>query len=649
MDVLGELIVRPTLDDDGDRRRADGHRRGDPLATSTTRPSTPRSCSSRRCSATGRSAARSAATRTASGRCPSDDDPRASGGRCTGRPTPSSPSPATSTTTRRSTWPARRSGPATARSRASRRRPTLPAGERALLRARRDATQAQLIVGVPGAPPRPSRTRGSSRCSTRSSATGCRAGCSCRSARRRAWPTTSSSGLVDYADAGLARGLGRRRSRAAAGGPRGGPRRARPAARRAGPGRRAGQGEGVPVRRPGAADGRDPPPRVVDRRPGGAPRSRPDARRGARRGRRRRRRRTSSGWPASCSATTGCAWRSSPRPVICAASSAACGCRHDGLGARPSPPRRPAGSPADRRPRRAIPTSSWPGSICGSARSASPGPSSRRWPAAARSTTTAIRDLAEARWRTGDMAGAGEAAAAWLETHPDDVLAPRDRRRGAGATRPAERGAAARRPGAGASRRLARPDLRRDAAELDLAGRGGQRAAGRSGVLFDDLHPGPTLSDRCRGRASGAVAGPAGGDAARGGPRAVRPRRARPVIVGGPSLWGDDAADAGRRAAEPSTRRACSTRARVALEAGQTAGGSDRPDPRAAGRAGARARRSSICWPAGASRSSSSSVATPSGSSVGRSRRCAITPPRRAGCGLARRRPRRRPRATSLA
>ena len=33
-----------------------------------------------------------------------------------------------------------------------------------------------------------------------------------------------------------------------------------------------------------------------------------------------------------------------------------------------------------------------------------------------------IRDLAEARWRTGDLPGAGEAAAAFLESHPDDVL-----------------------------------------------------------------------------------------------------------------------------------------------------------------------------------------------------------------------------------
>lgn len=34
-----------------------------------------------------------------------------------------------------------------------------------------------------------------------------------------------------------------------------------------------------------------------------------------------------------------------------------------------------------------------------------------------------IRDLAEVRWRTGDLAGAGDAAAAYLEGDPEDVLA----------------------------------------------------------------------------------------------------------------------------------------------------------------------------------------------------------------------------------
>ena len=50
----------------------------------------------------------------------------------------------------------RRSGPATASSRGSRPRPALPAGPR-VLTGRRDTTQAQLAIAVPGAPPRPPR------------------------------------------------------------------------------------------------------------------------------------------------------------------------------------------------------------------------------------------------------------------------------------------------------------------------------------------------------------------------------------------------------------------------------------------------------------------------------------------------------------
>ena len=72
-----------------------------------------------------------------------------------------------------------------------------------------------------------------------------------------------------------------------------------------------GEDEGVPLRRARAADGRDAPPRVVDRRPGGAPRPGPDARRGARGGRGRRRRPTSGGSPASSSPTRACGSRSS--------------------------------------------------------------------------------------------------------------------------------------------------------------------------------------------------------------------------------------------------------------------------------------------------------------------------------------------------
>ena len=96
-----------------------------------------------------------------------------------------------------------------------------------------------------------------------------------------------SSGLVEYADAGALEVSAGVDPPNLARGDRGDPRRARPPPRRAGPGRRAGQGQGVPAGRPGAADGRDAPPRVVDRRPGGPPRPGPDARRGARGGRRR--------------------------------------------------------------------------------------------------------------------------------------------------------------------------------------------------------------------------------------------------------------------------------------------------------------------------------------------------------------------------
>ena len=59
-----------------------------------------------------------------------------------------------------------------------------------------------------------------------------------------------------------------------------------------------------------------------------------------------------------------------------------------------------------------------------------------------------IRDLAEVRWRTGDLPGAGEAAAAYLETKPDDALVPRDLGRAPGEPRAARRGSPARRQGA---------------------------------------------------------------------------------------------------------------------------------------------------------------------------------------------------------
>ena len=105
------------------------------------------------------------------------------------------------------------------------------------------------------------------------------------------------------------------------------------------------QGQALPVRRARAADGRHPPRGVVDRRPGGAPRPGPDARRGARRGRRGRR----AGRPAArrpaVPRRSSCGWRRSRRPATCAASSRASGCRHErGHGDQDRPRRRPGRS-----------------------------------------------------------------------------------------------------------------------------------------------------------------------------------------------------------------------------------------------------------------------------------------------------------------
>ena len=108
----------------------------------------------------------------------------------------------------------------------------------------------------------------------------------------------------------------------------------------------------------------------------------------------------------------------------------------------------------------------------------------------------AIRDLAETRWRTGDLGGAGEAAAAWLEGHPDDIL---------GLVIAAESQAALGRPSE--ARRLAGRAMEAADGTLDPIFAGMQRSSiwpaeagatvGPVGVLFDDLHP-PPASRRVR-------------------------------------------------------------------------------------------------------------------------------------------------------
>jgi hypothetical protein len=101
-----------------------------------------------------------------------------------------------------------------------------------------------------------------------------------------------------------------------------------------------------------------------------------------------------------------------------------------------------------------------------------------------------IRDLAEARWRTGDMAGAGEAAATYLDVVPDDILA---------LVIAAEAQLDLGRPGE--ARRLAGRALERTEGSLDPIFAGMRRSSiwpaeaggpvGPVGVLFDDLHPEP--------------------------------------------------------------------------------------------------------------------------------------------------------------
>lgn len=168
-----------------------------------------------------------------------------------------------------------------------------------------------------------------------------------------------------------------------------------------------------------------------------------------------------------------------------------------------------------------------------------------------------IRDLAEARWRTGDVTGAGEAAAAWLEGHPDDIL---------GLVIAAEAQSALGRPGE--ARRLAGRAMDRADGSLDPIFAGMQRSAiwpveqgtasGPIGVLFDDLHPGP-LPPAARPRGSDRDTEPTHDPFDPGVPAA---------IAGGPSLWGDDAAGptAVEDALDPTT---LFHRGRVALEAGQ--------------------------------------------------------------------------------
>src|SRR3990172_4548278 len=188
--------------------------------------------------------------------------------------------------------------------------------------------------------------------------------------------------------------------------PGGDPDRAGPAARRAGTGGRAGEDAQLRARPHGAAPRGEPPSRLVDRRPGGPARARADARRGHRLPRRGHRRAD----PRAC------------RPAVPRRDA-------DARGDRTAPPRlaaRPRAAPAvTARAARAARARTQPQGRSIQARLA-PLPLRTGMLALARAEletlaargeldSTALADLAEARWRSGDLPGGGEAAVAHLD------------------------------------------------------------------------------------------------------------------------------------------------------------------------------------------------------------------------------------------
>ncbi len=96
-------------------------------------------------------------------------------------------------------------------------------------------------------------------------------------------------------------------------------------------------------------------------------------------------------------------------------------------------------------------------------------------------------DLAEVRWRTGDLAGAGEAAAVALAWRRGTRGRPSDRGRGGGLARSPERIAPARGAGDGLRARLDRRDLRRHAAVRGVAARCRRAATDRADAVRSGL------------------------------------------------------------------------------------------------------------------------------------------------------------------
>ncbi|HET9613235.1 MAG TPA: hypothetical protein VFP22_00365 [Candidatus Limnocylindrales bacterium] len=175
-----------------------------------------------------------------------------------------------------------------------------------------------------------------------------------------------------------------------------------------------------------------------------------------------------------------------------------------------------------------------------------------------------IRDLAEARWRTGDTAGAGEAAAAFLEVAPDDVIAlVISAEAQADLGRPAE------------ARRLAGKALGLAEGSLDPVFAGMRRSSvwpveagastGPIGLLFDDLHPEPIRPDAAPDRRAGdRPASPSQP------PHAPLDPGIPADLEGAPRLWDDDDPALGRDRISFDADTLFH-RARTALDAGQAA------------------------------------------------------------------------------
>lgn len=181
-----------------------------------------------------------------------------------------------------------------------------------------------------------------------------------------------------------------------------------------------------------------------------------------------------------------------------------------------------------------------------------------------------IRDLAEARWRTGDLSGAGDAAAAYLEERPDDALA---------LLVSAEVQAHLGRPGE--ARRIAARVLEQSTGQIDGMFAGMPRSSiwpvdpglpvGPADTLFDDVPTGPSwLASGLPGPVSAADAVDRAGDSAT--EDAPAKTEAAPVELDGPRLWDNDET-AAPTLPDPAELLA---RARAAI-------GGDRPGQAAAG------------------------------------------------------------------